>query len=97
MKLSTLLLVASLSLTALPAQAQSNQDGFDDGPSATAMAFDLLLVRPVSLVATVVSTGLFIVAAPLSLIAGHAPSEEAKKLVEEPAAFTFTRPLGQMD
>ncbi|MGH8462346.1 MAG: hypothetical protein ACRESS_12125 [Stenotrophobium sp.] len=97
MKLSTILLVAALSLTTFTAEAQMYDQGIDDAPSASAMAFDLLLIRPLSLVATVVGTGLFIVAAPLSLIMGEAPTVPAKVLVEQPAAFTFTRPLGQMN
>ena len=97
MKLSTVLLAVTLSLTALTATAQTSQDGTDDAPSAGAMAFDLVVIRPLSLMATVLGTALFIAELPLSLVMGKAPSEPARVLVEQPAAFTFTRPLGQMN
>lgn len=61
------------------------------------MAFDLVLVRPLGLVATVLGTGLFILQLPLSLIQGEPPVDPAKRLIVEPAQFTFQRPLGQMD
>ena len=96
MKFTTLIAAAALALTAMTAQAD-DRSGIDDAPSGAAMAVDLLLVRPVSLVATVAGLGLFIVQLPLSIIMGVPPVEPAKKLVAEPAAYTFNRPLGQME
>lgn len=72
-------------------------DSLDNSPSAGAMAFDLIIVRPVSLVATVLGTGLFIISLPLALIQRDAPVAAAKKLVAEPARYTFDRPLGVME
>lgn len=88
---------AALALSASVAVADDFREGIDDSPSAGAMAFDLLIVRPVGLVATVLGTGLFIVQLPLSLIQGEAPSAPAQKLVVEPAEFTFKRPLGVIE
>lgn len=96
MKITTMIAAAVLAMSAMIAQANS-QDGIDDTPSAAAMAADLLVVRPLGLVATVIGTGLFIVQLPLSLVIGEAPTGPAEKLVVEPARFTFRRPLGQMD
>ena len=73
------------------------RESIDGKPSAGAMAFDLLIVRPVSLVATVLGTGLFVLSVPLSLIQGERPSDPAQKLVVEPAKFTFDRPLGVIE
>ena len=95
-RFTTLIAAAAFALTAMTAQTDE-RDGIDDSPSAAAMAFDLVLVRPLGLVATVLGTGLFILDLPLSIAMGEPPSEPAKKLVAEPAAFTFRRPLGQMD
>lgn len=61
------------------------------------MLVDLVLVRPVSLVATVLGTGLFVLQLPLSLIQGTPPSDPARKLIVEPAKYTFQRPLGSME
>jgi hypothetical protein len=96
MKITTLIAAAVFALTAVVAQADE-RDGIDDTPSASAMAVDLLLIRPLGLVATVLGTGLFLVQLPLSLAIGDAPTGPADKLVVEPASFTFRRPLGKMD
>lgn len=89
---------AALLLSSFAAVADdADRDGIDDTPSAGAMAFDLVLVRPLGLVATVLGTGLFILQLPLSIVQGELPSDPAKQLVVKPAQYTFTRPLGQME
>ena len=95
-KFTTLIAAAAFALTAMTAQADQ-YDGIDDTPSAMAMAADLVLVRPLGLVATVVGTALFVVQLPLSVVMGEPPADPARKLVVEPAQFTFSRPLGKMD
>lgn len=95
--LFSLLAGAVLSVSSLAANADSYRDDLDGTPSAGAMAFDLLLVRPVGIAATVLGTGLFVVQLPLSLIQGTPPRDPAKKLIVEPAKFTFERPLGSME
>lgn len=97
MKFISVFAAAALLCAAATAQAEEIRDGIDDAPSATAMAFDLLLIRPVSLAATVVGVGLFVAQLPLSIIIGEPPAEPAKKLVLEPASYTFRRPLGHME
>ena len=97
MKLTTFLMAAALAMSSVAAQADEIRDGIDDSPGATAMAVDLLFIRPVSLVATVLGTGLFVLQLPLSIIIGEPPAEPAKKLVVEPAEYTFRRRLGHMD
>ena len=88
---------AALSLYTGLATADGYKDDLEGKPSAGAMAFDLLIVRPVGLVATVLGAGLFVLQLPLSMIQGVPPSEPAEKLVVEPAEFTFKRPLGVME
>jgi len=97
MKIATLFAANVLTLTAFAVQASpGNSDGIiDDSPSAASMAVDLVLVRPLSLVATVLGAGLYIVQLPIALTTGDAVTP-GQKLIVEPAAFTFTRPLGQM-
>lgn len=79
------------------AQAQIVDETIDTSPSAIAMAADLIVVRPLSFVATVLGTGLFVAQLPLSLIQWESPAVPARKLVVEPATYTFTRPLGEME
>lgn len=87
--------VVVLSLVvAMPALAGDNSDA--PAPSAVAMAIDAVVVRPVSLVATVAGTGLFIVSLPFSLL-GHNTDKAGERLVAEPAKYTFARPLGNFD
>ncbi|MGB7755270.1 MAG: hypothetical protein WBL23_04310 [Salinisphaera sp.] len=87
--------VVVLSLVvANPALAAGGGDA--STPSAAAMAFDAVVVRPVSLVATVAGTGLFVVSLPFSLL-GHNTDKAGERLVAEPAKYTFTRPLGDFD
>lgn len=93
-----LTLAAALLATASGlASADEYRATAEDTPSAGAMGFDLLIVRPLGLVATVLGTGLFVLQLPLSLIQGEPPMDPAKALVVEPAQFTFMRPLGQMN
>lgn len=94
--LKAICLAASLALAATAANAQTYNDAFEETPSAGAMAFDLLIVRPLALVGTVAGVGLFVVTLPLSVVQGEPPSEEAQRFIVEPAKYTFTRELGKM-
>lgn len=62
-------------------------------PSAAAMGVDVLVIRPLSLVATVAGTGLFVLSLPFSAL-GRNTDEAAGQLVGAPAKYTFLRPLG---
>lgn len=62
--------------------------------SAEEMIADFLLLRPLGIVATVVGTAFFIVSLPFSLPGGNTKAA-FQRLVIEPAAFTFHRPLGR--
>ncbi len=69
--------------------------GASTGPTGSEMMADLFLMRPFMLVSTVVTTATFIVSLPFSAMGGNV-GESAEKLVVEPAAYTFTRPLGEL-
>lgn len=62
-------------------------------PSATAMGVDAVLVRPLSLATTIVGTGVFVISLPFSAL-GMNVGDAGRRLVVEPAQYTFTRPLG---
>ena len=68
----------------------------ESAPSAGAMAFDLVLVRPLGLAATVLGTGVFLLNLPLTPFEKDAPAAPFQRLIVDPAHFTFTRPLGSM-
>lgn len=68
----------------------------DNAPSAEAMSLDLFLIRPVSLAATVLGTAVFIVSTPFCLLAWNF-EDPARRLILEPAKYTFARDLGDLD
>ena len=93
--LQSICLALALSLGA--AQAQAYEGVIEETPSAGAMAFDLVVVRPLALVGTVAGVGLFVLDLPFSVLRGHPPAESAKRFIVEPARYTFTRELGKLE
>ena len=85
---------AGLLVATLPAMADE-ADSISAAPSAEAMAFDLVVVRPLGVVATIAGTVLFVASLPIDLLAWNI-HDPAQRLVVEPARFTFTRDLGEM-
>jgi hypothetical protein len=69
-------------------------NGFAESGSAEAMIADALVARPIGLVTTVVGSAVYVVSLPFSLLGGN-EKQAREKLVKEPTAFTFKRPLGK--
>ena len=67
-----------------------------EDPSGGAMMFDLAVVRPVGIVATAVGCVFFIVSSPFSALGGNIDTA-SEKLVKDPVAYTFKRPLGEFE
>ncbi len=67
---------------------------FVESGSAEAMVADALVARPIGLVTTVVGSAVYVVSLPFSLLGGN-EKQAREKLVKEPTAFTFKRPLGE--
>jgi hypothetical protein len=91
-------LVVATGLAFLPAHASGqNVSGNTiytaDAPPAFAMAADLLIARPLLIAATVVGTGVFIIALPFSALGGNV-EESADALIGEPGREAFARCLG---
>ena len=63
-------------------------------PGGGAMMYDTIVVRPVGIVATAVGSIFWLVSLPFS-ISGDNVDMATEKLVKEPAAYTFKRPLGE--
>lgn len=97
MKLSHVAAAAILALSANLAQADEYREDAGTTPSGGAMAFDLVVVRPLGVAASVVGLGLFVLNLPLSVIMGEPPSKPAERWIVEPVRYTFDRPLGQME
>ncbi|HHH45105.1 MAG TPA: hypothetical protein ENK49_13280 [Gammaproteobacteria bacterium] len=99
-KLASYLMVCVLTMTTLsvPMTASASSYGYmadSEEPSGGMMLADAFLVRPFMLVSTVVTTVTFILTLPFSAAGGNT-GESATTLVAEPAAYTFTRPLGKL-
>lgn len=98
-KRSLVFLIAAVLLitwAASPVLAKRKQSITGEDRNAVSMMFDLVVLRPLGLVATVVGTAFFVVSLPFSILGGNT-GEAAKKLVVEPAKYTFSRPLGAED
>ena len=57
------------------------------------MIYDFCLVRPIGIVATAVGSVFYVISLPFSLM-GNNSDEAVQALVKDPAAYTFSRPLG---
>ena len=90
------LVAATALLAGGAASAQSSEMEVTAAPTAEAMTFDLFVMRPLSLVGTVLGTAIFIVSLPVDLIAVDF-ANPARRLVIEPAKYTFTRDLGDLE
>lgn len=91
-KIAALVLAVILSLPA----TSFAEDYFENGePSAGAIVFDVILVRPLGLATFALGTGFFVVSLPFTVLSGSVGTA-AKKLIAEPLAFTFTRPVGEI-
>jgi len=84
-----MILVASILATPLQAAELAE-------PTSDEVAVDLLLVRPVAFCSIIVGSGIFVVGLPFTI-----PTKNLglawRKLVVEPAKYTFIKPLGQLD
>ena len=83
----------ALSGTLLSSNAAAYERVYEE-PTGGTMLADAFMVRPFMLVGTVLGTVTYIVTLPFSLLGGNA-GEAGKKMVVEPAAYTFVRPLGE--
>ena len=64
--------------------------------SSDAMVIDALIIRPVMVVVTAVGVVAFVASLPFTVLSGSV-GKAGNAMVVEPAAYTFTRPLGEFD
>jgi hypothetical protein len=88
-----LFIAASLLLVPLSSVALAEDSILEEDLKAGKMAVDFIVVRPVGFVSTVIGSVCFVLSLPFSAIGGNAGAA-LTKLVQEPAVFTFQRPLG---
>ncbi len=59
------------------------------------MAADLVILRPMGIIATAVGSLVYVISLPFSIPGGN-QGEAYQKLIADPANYTFQRPLGEM-
>jgi len=89
-----LLLIITLVFIPFGTSALATGQSVDEENSGALMAADLILARPLGIVATVLGCAVFIVSLPFSALGGNT-KQASQKLIKEPASFTFVRPLGE--
>jgi len=89
-----LLLIITLVFIPFGTSALATGQTVDEENSGALMTADLILARPLGIVATVLGCAVFIVSLPFSALGGNV-KQASQKLIKEPASFTFVRPLGE--
>ncbi len=90
-----LVMIVAAALIAVPCGGVLAQDEpYEKDRDPGAMAADLVLARPVGLAAIVAGTAVFAVSIPFSALGGNA-GQAWQKLVVDPVAYSFRRPLGE--
>ncbi|MEE4265967.1 MAG: hypothetical protein V2I56_24985 [Desulfobacteraceae bacterium] len=93
-KKSLVILMISVLLIAPGASTALAEEYFEkEDPSGGEMIYDMCLVRPIGIVATAVGSIFYVISLPFSAL-GDNTDEAAQALVKDPAAYTFSRPLG---
>jgi len=90
------MIIAAMMVMPLTTTAFAGEYFEAEDPSGGAMMFDLAVVRPVGIVATAIGCVFFIVSSPFSALGGNIDTA-SEKLVKDPVAYTFKRPLGEFD
>ena len=75
------------------AETKSTSNTLFEEASGEGMMVDLVVLRPFGLAATALGTAVFIASLPFTLPT-LSVKQAAKKLIAEPAKYTFARPLG---
>lgn len=89
--MARVLIAALFLIVSVPATAE--EPARRSAPSAEAMVYDAFFMRPLTLIGTLVGTGLFVATLPVSVIGGNV-DQAAEAMVAQPARSTFTRCLG---
>ena len=95
MKKTMSIIAATLVILAFNSVSLAATQGSSSRPSTGAVVSDVLVLRPLGFVGTVLGGAAFVVSLPLTL-ATHKVDRSEKLLVQEPYDYTFERPLGQM-
>jgi hypothetical protein len=88
-------MAVTLSLSVLSGGMSVANDGGRPEPTGGEMFADALIVRPMTLAASVVGAATWVVTLPFTLFSGNA-DDAGKAWVLDPLGYTFVRPLGDI-
>jgi len=94
-KTMSVIIITALLMLAFHSVSVASTQGSSPRPSAGAVASDVLVLRPLGFVGTVLGSAAFVVSLPVTL-ASHKVDSAERLLVQQPYDYTFERPLGQM-
>jgi len=86
-------LAALLMAAPLASQALAQADIESKDASAGSMTYDLFIMRPVGLAATVTGSAIFVLSLPFTVLSSDV-GKASRKLVGDPWDYTVDRPLG---
>ncbi len=89
-----LILVAAVMFIPFGSGAMAQEYFETEDPGGGEMMYDLVVVRPIGLVATALGSVVFVLSLPFSAL-GDNVDVASEKLVKDPASYTFKRPLGE--
>jgi len=95
-KLLASAMAMTLSLGIFSGGMSAASDGNRPEPTGGEMFADALIVRPVTLAASVVGAATWVVTLPFTLFSGNA-GDAGKSWVLDPLGYTFVRPLGDIN
>ncbi len=89
-----IVMIAAMMIMPLATTAFAEEYFEAEDPSGGAMMYDFAVVRPIGIVATAVGCVFFVVSSPFAALGGNIDTA-GEKLVKNPVAYTFKRPLGE--
>ena len=89
-------MVACLVCTTTGFSALAQEKEYEEDATMEGIIVDFVFLRPMGIVSTALGTGFFFASLPFSVSTGSL-GIAFKKLVAEPAIFTFARPLGDVN
>ena len=92
----SLIIVIITMLLAIPFGSSTQAQEYFEAqePEGGEMLYDLVIIRPIGVIATAVGAITFVLSLPFSALGGNVDIA-GEKLVKKPARYTFKRPLGE--
>lgn len=94
-KIAAFLVLACMLCIGIGAPALAQESDSDSDISVVSIVGDFFILRPLGIATQILGASLFVITYPVSATMGNTDAV-GKKLIDDPAKFTWGRPLGQM-